>query len=362
MFRFLFKPDSILLVDTLDSNAELIDAFCFFEYLKRKNVRAKYIMSIKHKDYAYINKRYPKDIIGVENQFWLMLRVLFELPRTRYVLDSYICLPALLQFICNKSRNIDYVFLQHGMTCFKDVFDKYNGECFNKIVISNDSEAELFLRYGKCRPEQFIKSCMVRFDRLCNSQRNDSIKEIFVFFTFRYSFAKQNTPIENYDFYKNIMLLLDLLQKVAEEKNITVSVGLHYLIKQELLVQIANKNWNRIKLTESTEISQKIKTADMLITDYSSISFDFMFQNKPVLFYYPDFDDNSLRDFDKKLQNYALKQQKEFFEVYFDLKELSHRINAALDCSEKPDYDSWFYRKDNCCEFLWNSLKSGMSS
>ncbi len=348
-----------MLVDTLDSNAELIDAFCFFEYLKRKKVRAKYIMSIRHKAYGYLSKSYPDDIIGVENQFWLMLRVLPELPRTRYVLDSYICLPALLQFICKKSKKIDYIFLQHGLTCFKDVFDKYNGEGFDKIVISNDSEADLFLKHGKCKPEQFIKSCMVRFDRLCKSQKA-SIKEIFVFFTFRYSFAKQNIPIENYGFYKNVMLLLEALQKIAEEKNITISVGLHYLIKQELLAQIADKNWNRIKLTESTEISRKIKTADMLITDYSSISFDFMFQNKPVLFYYPDFEDNSLIDFDKKLQNYALKKQKELFEVYFDLKAFIRRINDSLKHFEKPDYDSWFYRKENCSEFLWNSLKSGM--
>lgn len=40
-----------------------------------------------------------------------------------------------------------------------------------------------------------------------------------------------------------------------------------------------------IKVIDSCEVSKYIRTSRMLITDYSSVAFDFFFQNKPVIFW-----------------------------------------------------------------------------
>jgi hypothetical protein len=48
-----------------------------------------------------------------------------------------------------------------------------------------------------------------------------------------------------------------------------------------------------LKFYEQKYLAYYIEKCSLLITDFSSISFDFMFQNKPVLFYYLDINDTT---------------------------------------------------------------------
>lgn len=98
-------------------------------------------------------------------------------------------------------------------------------------------------------------------------------------------------------FRKKAETLLDQLQelwnstkfeKMLEENNAILLTKLHYLNKGKL-----KETDRKILLNDSDVVdTQKLMCcADMLITDYSSCAIDYALQEKPVLFYFPDWKD-----------------------------------------------------------------------
>ena len=75
-----------------------------------------------------------------------------------------------------------------------------------------------------------------------------------------------------------------------------------------------------VKFKNQTYLAHYIEQCSLCITDFSSISFDFMFQNKPTLFYLIDANDTN--DFyEKKYMNYE-NNKKIYFGNYFYSQEI----------------------------------------
>ena len=105
------------------------------------------------------------------------------------------------------------------------------------------------------------------------------------------------------------------------------------------------------KIENQSNLSKYIEKCSLLITDYSSISFDFMFQNKPVLFY--DIDKNE-KEFITQNKNYRKRNDKIYFGNYYDKRNLLYEKikyfivhKFAINNSLKKKYESVFFIKKN---------------
>ena len=118
-----------------------------------------------------------------------------------------------------------------------------------------------------------------------------------------------------------------------------------------------------IKLVPADKISDMIKKTDLFITDYSSVVFDFMFLDIPVIFY--KFDTDVVYPEDSDNQNIVLAKQKDkdLYNCLYDKNAVIDRIEQYINSDfqitgqEKMINDSLFFNKKNICESLYNQIK-----
>ena len=77
------------------------------------------------------------------------------------------------------------------------------------------------------------------------------------------------------------------------------------------------------------DANELLSVADIVITDYSSIYFDYLVANKPILFYIPDFDEYSQK------RGIYFKIEELPGPCAKDLSELSSYINNIDEVEEK---------------------------
>lgn len=86
--------------------------------------------------------------------------------------------------------------------------------------------------------------------------------------------------------YPKEYLNLDEIYESLEPNDIFV-IKLHPFIKNAITIKEEYKD-KIIDLTEYFDINNLLLITDLLITDYSSVIFEYSFMEKPVIFYVPD--------------------------------------------------------------------------
>ena len=92
---------------------------------------------------------------------------------------------------------------------------------------------------------------------------------------------------------------------------------------------------NNIKFIEQNEIFNRIIKANMLVTDFSSIIFEFIYQNKPFVMFIPDSEDPTIN----KLYNWEyiklIKDLKggliDFRNIFFSINQVVNKIKYYIN-------------------------------
>ena len=257
--------------------------------------------------------------------------------------------------IINKVSYIKYLYINHGITYFKSDFDFINNELKDveikkrNIITSSPFEYSILVDKFKYSRNNIYKAGLARFDKYNEVNRNNLFKKcILAFFTYR---------------YYNKTLFQKSLYKINIEKLINDESFINYLNRKNIdfiLIQhhndkILNKNYNlspfsSVKIMDHFFLTKYITQCSILITDFYSISFSFMFQNKPALFYLVDYKDNI--DFKEK-KFFKINDPLQFGNSFLDKNELIDKIKYYIDnnfeISEtlKRKYESVFYYKYN---------------
>ena len=79
---------------------------------------------------------------------------------------------------------------------------------------------------------------------------------------------------------------------VLKENNITLYFCLHHMMINYKQLFSINKN---IKYINQNQIIECLMKSDLIITDFSSVLFDFIFRKKPYIIYIPDSNDLDLK-------------------------------------------------------------------
>lgn len=96
-------------------------------------------------------------------------------------------------------------------------------------------------------------------------------------------------------YYNNIINLLTNI-KLNEElnnNNVTLYFSYHHSFKNQYNFNF--KKYPNIKKVNNSEILTCLKNSRLLITDFSSIVFDFIYQKKTFILFIPDLDDPNIK-------------------------------------------------------------------
>lgn len=245
--------------------------------------------------------------------------------------------------------NSDKIFLQHGVT--KDNVSSWlhkSDKNLKLITTVSDAERKSFLDPGYNYDENIIQT--LGFPRFDNLKTNEKTKrQILIAPSWRTDLHNMTIKyIMDSDYFKTINSLINnkTLISIAEKYDYKIIFKPHPMVYGYVDLFETNEF---VTIDEKTTYQELFKDSDLLITDYSSIAFDFSYMKKPIIYYQHD-DDYNFKE------GYFKYKTMGFGEVITDENKLIAKIEEYLknDCKMEEIYTkrvNSFYKyndKNNC--------------
>ena len=347
------------------------NAFILFEYYLKNNIDTPYYIINKESDFYKSLKKENKTknlIFYLEQNSSNFFNDLYEYFKdAKIIVNSYSIFP--FQKIAKEVSYIKYLKINHGVKYFKLFIAKREfipnlGDKTN-VICSSPFEYEFLINVLKYKKEYIHIASLPRYERFINIKKNrNENKCILVSFTYR---PFNNSIFQKSKYKQNLENLLNDIEFVKNLKD--KKVELIYMPHHEEINLGKNYSKNMFiyaKIENQSNLSKYIEKCSLLITDFSSISFDFMFQNKPVLFY--DIDKNE-SEFITENKNCRNRTDKIYFGNYFEKSNLLYEKikyyidnKFAIDNKMKKKYDSVFFIKKNIISTIVKIINNIMQS
>ncbi|MEE0940280.1 CDP-glycerol glycerophosphotransferase family protein [Methanobrevibacter sp.] len=255
-----------------------------------------------------------------------------------------------------KSNNI---FLQHGILK-DDISDWLNKKNMNLsfFLVSSEKEYVSIFRYHYNYDEQVIQlKGLPRYDNLQNVEDKHEI--IIMPSWRRYLTGKSNSYIEETEYFKRFNSLINnekLIQK-ARENNYEIIFRPHPNVYN--FIELFDEN-DYVKIDyEKTKFQTLFNNGSLLVTDYSSVAFDFAYLYKPVI-YYQYLNDYHF-DVEKSFFNYETMGMGEICESEEELVDLIIDY-IENQCKIKEKYikrtdDFFLFNDKNNCKRVHEAIK-----
>ena len=245
--------------------------------------------------------------------------------------------------------NSDKIFLQHGVT--KDNVSSWlhkSDKNLKLITTVSDAERKSFLDPGYNYDENIIQT--LGFPRFDNLKTNEKTKrQILIAPSWRTDLHNMTIKyIMDSNYFKTINSLINnkTLISIAEKYDYKIIFKPHPMVYGYVDLFETNEY---VTIDEKTTYQELFKDSDLLITDYSSIAFDFSYMKKPIIYYQHD-DDYNFKE------GYFKYKTMGFGEVITNENKLIAKIEEYLknDCKMEEIYTkrvNSFYKyndKNNC--------------
>lgn len=262
--------------------------------------------------------------------------------------------------IASKTKN---VFLQHGIT-YSDV-SQYYGKAtsdINMFVCAVPVEKRVAVRDFGYQDEEAPLTGFARFDGLNDMNAQP---QILLMPTWRRSL--QDCSEEDFlqtDYYKYLyqFLTLNWLHEFLLQQNIRLKFAPHYEMTPYLYLFEDFKD-SRIDIVNTAQVSVQtlLKESALLITDVSSVQFDFAYMQKPIIYYQWDYDEITKTHLGKGYFNF---ENDGFGPICKTLEALKDTLKSMSDTNWQmsADYaqrvDAFFkYRDTKNCERIYKEIK-----
>lgn len=374
--RAAAKCDLYLVMGQLNSKAnEPIDSWTFFKWLQAKGVPSRYVIWKKHYLYGQLKKKNElKDVIVLGGDGVSDCEFLFkckdELCRAKAVVQENGALNAQIRAWLYNLPGCEYVFLQHGvfLTRITEQIGRFLST-FNRINVSSERERRFVLESfpaDKAADDVCLLAGLPRWDNLKDESGKLATegKVVFVMFTWRKSFDEGISKVQSSAYFLGLKSLLSKknVDRLAA-KGVKLVLGVHHHLAN-IIAQLDMEL--PVQVVGTDEISYWIRHASACVTDFSSVSVDFMFQDKPVVFWIPDVHDELLdatvSDDGGKVVNAAAEIKKLYNLVDSPnavVSLIEHYADArfVLEKGKKQINKKFFAHRSNVCEHLYKAIE-----
>ena len=258
-----------------------------FDYSVNQKDSVKKYFAIKEdsSDYKRLKKKYGRKVIKYGSRKHKLLYLL-----SQKIISSQIDIKVLNPFIEEDTEILNYYnglltaniyFLQHGIPRYAmgNWLRKFDHNV-SLIVATSLYDYDSYLKYYNYEDDVIQILGYPRYDNLTNKNLK---KQILVLFSWRHYITNRTTLIKS-EYFKRFNSLINNKKLInsAKEYGYEIIVKMHPLMVDFIDEFDINKD---IILDESSKYHDLICESQLLITDCSSIAFDFAYLKKPVVYY-----------------------------------------------------------------------------
>lgn len=354
-----FKKNIWIITERYDQARD--NGYCFFKYVieEQKDQEIYYIIDKKASDYQKIKDF--ENIIQYDSWKHYLYYCIANVHISAHVGG---CAPSNSP-ICRRLKPIlkyKTVFIPHGVSYGIAEFCLQKYAKIDLFVCSGKLEYENVLKnYGYSRKEVAYTG-FPRLDSWHNIEVNP--KQILVMPTWRLYLAQNpDTVFEKTTYYHYYQELLQdkTLHEFLKKNDLKLIFYLHHNMQKYVnLFSSACPNIEIVYKEEKYDIQELLKSSAIMITDYSSVQFDFAYMKKPVIYY--QFDRKEF--FEKQyLKGEFDVEQDGFGPVVVEKDQLVQELMQMWDKQFKMD--SFYYRRmrefyqmydDKNCERVFSEI------
>lgn len=326
-----------------------------------------------------IDKKYEKDYKKVAKYGNIISYKSFE-HKIAFILSNKIISPytgfiepwsyKLYKMILDRKNKKKYIFLQHGVI-YNDVseFLNKNSVKLDKFITSTKKEYEAIAnseKYGYFNNE-VVQTGLPRFDNLHNNNPKNQIllmptwrKELTVPSYLKDGDSSKDKIFLDSEYYKkfNSLIKNKELIKILKDNNYKLIFYPHYEL-QRYIKYFDTENENIVIADkENYDVQELLMDSKLLITDYSSIFFDFAYMKKPLIHYcFDKLSHYKPGYFDFRKEGFGKVTSKE--DEVIKLIDKYINDNFKLDNIYEDRINKTFNIRDNKnCERVFNEIKS----
>ena len=159
------------------------------------------------------------------------------------------------------------------------------------LLITSSKEERNFLIEKNGYDKNIVKCTgLARFDNL---EKKESKRILFMPTHRIYLHNMSDKEFIKTDYYKNINGLLNnkKLNSLLNDNNLTLVLYVHSEFQKYSHLFITECNKIKIDNIDNYDVQELLINSCLLITDYSSVHFDYAYMEKPVIYYQFDYDD-----------------------------------------------------------------------
>lgn len=343
------------------------NGYVFFEFLIKKHAEQPVIYAIdkKAKDFGKVKK------LGKVVQQGSLLHWIFYLAASQNISsqksgkpNAAVCYFLEVGGFLKNSR----IFLQHGITINDSKWIYYPETRFSLFICGAKPEYD-YVKEKFQYPEGYVQYLgFPRFDKLHNIKCDKRMIVIMPTWRRWLTFKQKNEEGAILDFEQseyfikwNSLLNNRILIKLLDKYELKVVFCPHRNVQK--YIQSFKSGSPRITITKQSEydIQKLLKDASLMITDYSSVFFDFVYMKKPVLFYH--FDAKRFRGAHLQ-EGYFDYNNNPFAEVSSTEDELMDKIRNSIENNFElttrflEAHKAYFPIYDNCnSERIYQAIK-----
>lgn len=329
---FFYRKKNIWLVHEKFSDTAQDNSYYFFKYLKDYTEQEVYY--VLKKDSPEQNKlkqyrEYQVDFMSVKHLFLLLIAKKIVASESKgHGYAWRVQTGPIKPFLDRKP----FVFLQHGVLGLKKLDNTFNANRASNraelFITSSNWEKEIVHEYLKYPKEEIAVTGLARWDDF--QRRKLTLKkknQILIMPTWRtWLEDMSDEEFKQSDYFREYSKLLESKQLAhfLQKENTKINFYIHPKLKQYLhLFSIYNPEVFRIVQPEEEPLNQLLSESICLITDYSSLYWEALYQEIPTIFFQFDIEKYSLN------QGSYLDLEKDFKEEHaYTVDDLIKKIQA----------------------------------